>query len=308
MLAVFERIDLSVLESILSAVTGEAALSMVAFTNQPVGAGQSVPDARISANFAYWFEVKTERDALRERQITEHLANLGRGADERLFVVTPDPEPPATLGQFDEPRLMWFNFRTLHDVLERILVDPSSGISEQQRFLLRELQLLLIEDGLVDNDDVVVVAARVAYGEYLEGSLYICQAERAFRGGLTHMGFYADSAIQPEIAAIRYREDLVPFTVEEATRRRGRSSVDDLIADAIETQLAAGGREEGRPYQVFVLSPATDPDTIRLPQPIENDTVTESGRRWAWTLGQRYVSLTSLIRPGVERTSDLVVT
>src|ERR1700733_2571357 len=102
MLAVFERIDLSVFESILSAATGETALSMVTFTNQPPGAGHSVPDARISASFAYWFEVKTARNALDSHQIREHLANLGRGADERLFLVTPDPDPPTILDQFDE--------------------------------------------------------------------------------------------------------------------------------------------------------------------------------------------------------------
>jgi len=59
MLAVFERIDLSLLETILAAAAGESSLQMVSFTNQPPSKGRSVPDARISANFAYWFEVKT---------------------------------------------------------------------------------------------------------------------------------------------------------------------------------------------------------------------------------------------------------
>jgi len=35
---------------------------MVSFTNQPPSKGRSVPDARISANFVYWFEVKTARN------------------------------------------------------------------------------------------------------------------------------------------------------------------------------------------------------------------------------------------------------
>lgn len=77
MLAVFERIDLSLLETLLEAATGEAgAIQTVSFVNQPPGAGRSVPDARISASFAYWFEVKTERNALRPDQLAEHLANL----------------------------------------------------------------------------------------------------------------------------------------------------------------------------------------------------------------------------------------
>ena len=62
MLAVFERIDLSLLETILAAAAGESSLQMVSFTNQPPSKGRSVPDARISANFVYWFEVKTARN------------------------------------------------------------------------------------------------------------------------------------------------------------------------------------------------------------------------------------------------------
>ena len=76
MLAVFERIDLSLLEIILASAAGESSLAMVTFTNQPPGRGHSVPDARISARFSYWFEVKTARSALRAHQLSEHLANL----------------------------------------------------------------------------------------------------------------------------------------------------------------------------------------------------------------------------------------
>jgi hypothetical protein len=43
------------LEIILAAAAGESSLQMVSFTNQPPGK-RSVPDARISAQFAYWFE------------------------------------------------------------------------------------------------------------------------------------------------------------------------------------------------------------------------------------------------------------
>ena len=69
MLAVFERIDLSLLETLLAAAAGESSLHMVSFTNQPAGKGNSVPDARISARFAYWFEVKTSRNTLEREQL-----------------------------------------------------------------------------------------------------------------------------------------------------------------------------------------------------------------------------------------------
>ncbi len=159
----------------------------------------------------------------------------------------------------------------------------------------------------MDTDDVVVVAARFAYPEYLKRSVYVCQAERAFRGGLTHMGFYADSAIQPHVPRIRYREDLVTFTHEEVAARRAGSDLDRRVGEVIETLLGDGPREEGKQYQVFLLSGPEEPDTVRLVQPIINDTVTAFGRSWAWTMGQRYVSLADLTRPGVTATSDLSV-
>jgi hypothetical protein len=305
MLAVFERIDLSLLETILAAAAGEASLQMVSFTNQPPGK-RSVPDARIWARFAYWFEVKTARNALSARQLAEHLENLSdEGGDERLFVVTPDAEQPNAIGTFSDPRVVWFNFRSLYDAVDAVVSDPTGTVSEQARFLLRELQALLIEDDLVDTDDVVVVAARFAYPEYLKRSVYVCQSERAFRGGLTHMGFYANSAIQVHLPRIRYREDLVTFTREEAAARQVGSDTDRLVGQVIETLLDDGPREEGKQYQVFLLSGPEDPDTVRLTQPITNDTVTESGRPWAWTMGQRYVSLAELTRSGVTVTSQL---
>jgi len=307
-LAVFERIDLSLLEAILAAAAGESSLQMVSFTNQPPSKGRSVPDARISANFAYWFEVKTARNALDSHQLAEHLANLGEvsgSSAERLFVITPDAEQPVAVTACSDPRMVWFNFRSLHDAVDVALSDPTGTVSEQARFLLRELQALLVEDGLVDSDDVVVVAARFAYPEYLTRSVYVCQAERVFRDGLTHMGFYANSAIQPHVPRIRYREDLVNFTEKEAAARATGSATDRLISEVIEVLLADGTREEGKQYQVFMLSGPKDRDTVRLAQPITNDTLTASGRPWAWTMGQRYVSLAGLTRRGVTATSDL---
>ncbi len=305
MLAVFERIDLSLLETILASAAGESSLQMVSFTNQPPGK-RSVPDARISARFAYWFEVKTARNALGSRQLAEHLANLGdEDGAERLFVITPDAEQPDAIAALNDPRVVWFNFRSLHDAAEAAVGDPAGTASEQARFLLRELQALLVQDGLVDSDDVVVVAARFAYPEYLKRSVYVCQPERAFRDGLTHMGFYANGAIQPHVPRIRYREDLVTFTRQEAAARQAGSDTDRLVGEAIEMLLADGPREEGKQYQVFLLAGPEDPDTVHLARPIANDTVAESGRPWAWTMGQRYASLADLTRPGVTVTSDL---
>lgn len=112
---------------------------------------------------------------------------------------------------------------------------------------------------------MVVVAARYAYPEYLQRGLYICQAERAFRDGLTHMAFYASGAIQSQVPRIRYREDLVTFTEAEVDVRSAATSTDQLIGAAIKADLAAGTREEGKQYQFFLLSGPDDPDTFPAP-------------------------------------------
>ncbi len=305
MLAVFERIDLSLLERILAASTEESSLEMLSFTNQPPGKGHSVPDAKISARFAYWFETKTKRNSVGEQQLREHLVNLdSEGTTERLFVVTPDPQQPEVISTLGDPRVVWFNFQSLYDAVEEVVTDQTGLVSEQARFLLHELQALLVNDGLVDSDDVVIVAARFAYPEYLKRSVYICQAGRTFRDGLTHLGFYAESAIQTHVPCIRYREQMVKFTHAEASVRKTSTETDQLVAEVIETELAEGIRKEGNQHQIFLLSAPDDPATLSLAQPIQNDT-TASDRPFAWTMGQRYVSLGALTRAGVKVTSDL---
>jgi hypothetical protein len=306
MLAVFERIDLSLLEALLAAAAGESSLHMVTFTNQPPGSGASVPDGRISARFAYWFEVKTARNALNRHQLEEHVANLESDAtDERLFVITPDASQPEVIGSQGDSRVVWFSFAALSDAIDAALSDPSSTVSDQARFLLRELQALLVEDALLDSDDVVVVAARDAYPEYLGYAAYVCQPGRAFRDGLTHMAFYTHGVIQREVPRILYREDNVLFTDTEAARRQQRRGQDKRVGELIDALLATGPRQHGETFQVFLLSPTDDPQTTHLTRTIVNDTTTAAGRPWAWTMSQRYVTLARLTSGDVTKTSDL---
>lgn len=303
MLAVFERIGLAVLESLLAKTMGESSLQLVSFVNQAAGRGASVPDARISANFSYWFEVKTARNALTKKQLAEHLKSVSSITD-RLLVITPDVDRPAMIDELGSPQVIWFNFKDLHTAIDAVLEDSAELVSDQGRFLLRELQALLIEDALIDTDDVVVVAAGSAYPEYLDHAHYVCQPNRAFRLGLTHMGFYADKSIRPEVARIRHRELAVPFTSAEVEARRAGDEYDQRVADAIEMSLREGLRVEGEEYGVFVLSPAADPATTVLTEPVVNDTTAKGGRAWAWTLSQRYTSLSKLVS-GVTKTSEL---
>lgn len=298
MLAVFERLDISLLERLLHSVAGEASLPFVQFTNQVASEGHTVPDAAISASFRYLFEVKTERDAVRSDQLDGHLEQLkGAFAHERLFLVTPDPIEPAAVAA-RSGRVVWFNFLSLSQAIDELLADPLELVGEQARFLLRELQALFLQDGLLlEAEDTVVVAARYAYPQYMMTSAYVCQPDRSFRAGLTHMAFYKEGSIQPYVPTIYQRRPDVRWTREQAdVLRRNNEPRDFALASVIERLLDEGTREDGEIYQVFLLSGPDDKDTCRLPQPIRNTAVDGRGKATAWTMGQRYVKLRALQR------------
>ena len=312
-LAVFERIDLALVEELLgSATSSSAELTTVTFENQVVSDG-SVPDARIGARFTWWFETKTERgtygiEGHARRQLRQHSEHL-RGVPEAwLFVLTPDPVRPAWFGQLDgvndavRARVLWLGFRDLAEAIDTVTSDATRVIGEQTRFLLTELVALYEAEGLLTNDDTVIVAARAAWPEYQRISAYIGQPDRVFRAGLTHFGFYADGAIQPLVPRIREHLPSVAFTRVEAVARR--SAGDREIGDLIDRLLDEGGRIEGELYCIVLLTSPDDPSTIVLSQPVQNDTKTATGRNWAWTLGQRYTRVDRL-RSGVKVTSEL---
>jgi hypothetical protein len=312
-MAVFERIDLALVEELLRAVTGMGSeLQAVSFENQ-VPLGDAVPDAQISARFSWWFETKTvtgayaheghSRDQLRKHSKILHDPHA------LLFILTPDPVQPAWLGNPDgladekfRERILWLSFRGLAEAIDKLIADPARVVGEQTRFLLSELVALYEADGLLSADDTVVVAARAAWPEYQRLAAYVCQPSRSFKAGLRYFGFYAEGVIQPLIPLILERQVAVPFTHAEAAARRASGGM--LIASLIETLLAEESRTEGQAYDVLLLTPGDDPRTTRLQAPITNDTVTSSGKPWGWTLSQRYTSLDKLTS-GATRTSQL---
>ncbi len=312
--AVFERIDLALVQEILEAATeagGE--LTTVTFENQVVEE-TSVPDARISARFTWWFETKTARNGYASEghdrdQLRSHAKQLETDLDAYLFVLTPDAVRPAWFSQLDgidqtsHDRVLWLSFRGVADAIDRVITDPARLVSEQTKFLLTELVALFESDGLLANDDTVIVAARVAWPKYQELNAYICQPDRSFKGGLTYLGFYADGEIKPVVPCILKRHSSVLFTPAEVEQRRAKSEND--LADLIEGCLAdpSAGYTEGDAFGVFLLSSPTDQRTRQLPAPIVNDVTATSGRPWAWTLGQRYTSVEKL--ETAVKTSDL---
>lgn len=311
-MAVFERIDLTIVEELLAGATESGdELRTVTFENQVKGSG-SVPDACIRADFCWFFETKTERgvydhEGKEREQLCKHSTLLVERPDAILFVLTPDASKPPWLDALDgiedhvHQRIIWFGFANLAAQIEALLADHGRLIAEQTRYLLHELVRLYEDDGLLQTDDTVVVAARRAWPEYHEHHAYICQAGRFFRPDVTRLGFYTDRAIQALVPKIIKRHGQVLFTVESAEVLR--SSGKARLAEIIEGALAANERTPGEHYDVFELSGVDHEDTVRLNQPIRNDLISSSGGTVAWTQNQRYVRLDALRRAKV--TSDL---
>jgi hypothetical protein len=321
MLAVFERLDMGLLETLLGAASGETALPFVKFVNQPAGSG-SVPDASISGSFKYVFEVKTVHGAPLLDQVGRHLSDLAaEGREEqRVFVLTPDVERPVDLGKIGDARVVWFNFLSVSQAIDGILSGPADEenetrfadpllISEQQRFLLRELQTLFTREGLITPPgDVLVVAASSAYGDYLRYSSYICQPGRSFRPGIPRMAFYADGAIQREVPRIVNRRDNLALTDDQAVVLSDGSDLDRSYSSLIRRLQSDKSRRVNGTYQVFLLTSPGDPATTLLPKAIRNTSLDQSGRPVAWTQGQRYARLKQLARvaSGPATTDQLV--
>ena len=192
-LAVLQRLSLPNINRILQALLEETSFSLVSFDSQPQGQG-SRPDAKIGTGPAIWIETKTTRNAVRLGQIEKHLASLSDR--ERLLLLTPDDEVPAGLPN----RVVWSNFSTLAEAIEKILEDEEEPPSEREAFLLREFISLLRNDGLLigqieHRDRVLVVAARWAWPMYEILGVYRCQSMRSFQAS-HHIAFYADGEIK----------------------------------------------------------------------------------------------------------------
>ena len=301
MLAVFERIDLSLVEQLLGGASGESNLQMVSFQNQ-ISKKDSVPDAGIYGHFNYLFEVKTNPNEVRIQQLRNHLAALGDYGDQRLFVITPDAEEPpqVTTLAADDARLVWVSFAILADAIGAILTAADETVSEREAFLLRELVRLFDADGLLDSPhDVVVVAAREGYERYRKYGFYVCQPGRSFRPSIDRLGFYTEKAIQCEVPSILWHRDHLDVSTESAsTFVESTDPVERDIGQALLAAIADGHFAEPAQHQVFLLSEPDDALTFTLRQPIAHL------EDKAWTQKQRYVS-SEVLRANPETTADL---
>lgn len=296
LLAVLRSLALSRTERLLRTLLEDDAFSLVQFRDQFVGGKGSVPDAAIIASAKVLIETKIVRSELPEDQLRRHLKllDVNQADSKHLLVLTPDSTEPPLISALADQRVVWASFADVHQSIDTMLADPHELASERETFLLREFQALLESEGLLaPEEDTLVVAARHAWPEYERAHAYLCQEERSFRP-VQRIAFYSGNKIHPRIPRILEAKGKVRFEPAE---------YDGATRDAIARLLDMRSTLRGQVFQLFLLSAPDDKDTISLSAPIENDLVSASGRRVAFTQGQRYVQSDRLRT--ATRTSEL---
>ena len=295
-LAVIRSLSLDRIERILGALLEQPDLQFVRFVNQPSKGGEGVPDAVIQSSFKLLVETKTVRDGLNRPQLERHLKRLDDASEQTalLLILTPDDERPTLVDELDDDRAIWSSFALLCQAIDELLDDIKEVVSEREAFLLRELQSMLEADGLLaDADDVVIVAARIAWKTYQDRNAYICQPNRSFKK-VKRIGFYSRGNIYPLVPSIIKKYDDVLFE---------RSAHDGALGELVDQILDSDETRSGQSNMVFLLSAPDSNDTLDLGKSIPNDKKSKTGKNTAFTMSQRYVSSEALTQ--AKTTSDL---
>lgn len=288
-IAVLGALALPRISRLLGALLEESELELIQFQNQPADRRESVPDAMILASCRVLIETKTKPNSLHVDQLRNHLKQLeGQGEmRQALLVLTPDQYEPEAITKLADSRVAWSSFQAFDQAIEELLSDSQEVISEREAFLLRELQKMLAEEGLLRSEaDVLIVPARIAWPMYHEKGFhaYACQPKRPFRA-VSWIGFYFNGAIQPLIPRIL---DTYEEVVHEKDRYQG------ALGRHVDRAVDEGLAPQGQLNKIMILSAPDDPQTVKLPRAVQNDLVSSSGRAVAFTQGQRYVSLDRL--------------
>lgn len=295
-LAVLRALSLDRMQRLLGSLMEQSDFELIRFENQPSKGGAGVPDALIHSSIRLLVETKIARNTVNLPQLKRHLDRLNEAneAVALLLVLTPDDIRPQEMDEAKDPRAVWASFAMLDQAIDEILEDKYEVVSEREAYLLRQLQSMLFNEGLLANpNDVVIVAARSAWPEYQDFHAYVCQPNRPFQQ-VARMGFYSKGTIYPLVPKILAIHD-------DVAMRAG--AYQGLLGELVDRLVSTGKRIEGDSYKVLMLSAPDSPETLKLAKPIPNDKRSKNGKPTAFTMGQRYVSTDALLH--ATTTSDL---
>lgn len=311
-LAVFEKLSVSTVTTIIQRLTQEETLDLVTFTNQPTSKnGSSVPDGKIRGYFEYWIETKIKAGALSRTQLRNHLAHINASDvhNSKLIVLTPDEKRPEKLDDLpDNGNIFWANFDHLVDSVEKMLEESSLLLTDREKFLLVELKTFINNEGLLSEDfsnRVLVVPASRALGFYKKHKAYVCQPFRSFQKS-SYLAFYKENRIYNEVPKILgYVENINLKTADydnlEVVTLQG--SRDEIIRRLKLLKEHVAQQDHEGFNKVFILSENEDQGTVVLEEDIKNNKQSGSGRRTAFVQGQRYVDIQKM--KSAKTTTDL---
>jgi hypothetical protein len=307
-LAVLRCLALSRIERILGAFMHDD-FQLVRFQNQPAKGGKGIPDGEIGSSCRLLLETKLVRNGLNRDQLERHLERLDTSneKDRMVLVLTPDDAQPSLIAEINDDRLVWSPFAALNQAIDEMLSGEENEkevISEREEFLLRELQKMLIAEGLIGSSkEVLVIPARQAWEFYKQHHVYSCPSGRAFQP-VKYIAFYTGNEIRPLVPKIQ-DEPPDPVILERAKYHGRLGEVVNEILDRNEKGTLPPGWDlsPGRHLKVFLLSAPDAVETVKLAGPIINDLTSHNGQRIAFTQNRRYVSLEALRK--AKKTSEL---
>ena len=150
-------------------------------------------------------------------------------------------------------------------------------------------------DAEARGNDVLILVDKLDYSRYQSVSALVLDADQQLPSGLTHVGFYYDAEIQPEVPRVLadYPGLLYAASTAQQLRSTGKS-LDARAAELIEHSTRLDDELAGTTHRLLILSDERSPDTLVLENPIEN-TKQKAGRPLAWTVAPRVVRFTSLL-------------
>jgi len=331
-LAVFEKISFRLVEKILQILCEDSNQSILTFENQFKADG-CVPDARIQASFSYLIETKIVPDSFsdRDQQLPNHLKALEKesGKFKRLLVLTPDSKCPKIVNDISSNSniigsnlIRWASFDDLYEAIREVTASNSDledgeswldsdmpMVTEQEKFLLRELVQMLFAERLIgidSSDSVLVVPARGAIHEYESLAVYRCQPNRTFRP-VPYIAFYHGRKIDKRIAKVLGKPIENVMLSEEGVENDPNLSLEtkQKLQELVQKMRAKNNPNLNEFYKIFFLSSSDSKDTKVLKEDIKNDLKNEAGTPFPFVYGQRYVSLAALMR-NPKTTSELL--
>ncbi len=240
----------------------------------------SIPDGLISCNYAFNIYIESKlSETINPVQLENHKKLLDNDRDGRnkLIYITTHSKRPDIL----PAEILWTNWTTLMNILNDYQQDVPNPVLT---YLIQQFELLITSLNLYDDSEnrVIIVGGRWGEPIALEYGFYACQGGRSFRKA-KYLAFYYAQRIQ-YLFEIVEKNDNVDIKIRE-----------DVPEEYFQKKEPLYTPEKRTFFKLKLVKEFTPA--------IKNDTITEKGRRIAFTQGQTYTTLDKI--KNAEVTSEL---